>query len=481
MRKIWSAAEEARLKQIYEVSTKEEIMQEFGTSWNKIKDKATKLGGLNRQTCKVNESEVIADYVSGIALKDIWNKHDISNPTLANILKKHNILKRNTSIKDIDCIQFADDYDRLTMEELKKKYNASGPTLLSLARKLKLKRSKIFLYNRPKLLNEEAEICNKYKLENKSMQMLSDEYNVPPTTILNTLHKHKISIKRGIYGAAEQEIRAWIESSTGLSFPSNRDILARKEIDMYNEELKVGIEYCGLIWHCDYFNKIDRNYHYDKYLKCKEKGIHLITIFEDEWLNKKEQVKGVLLSILKLNKTKIHARKCTIKMLDRIIGNKFYDDYHIQGKSSISTHYAGLYFKDELIGVMSFGRHHRDTNKTVLDRLCFKPGISVAGGSSRLFKFLVDNTNVTSLISWSDNRWFIGEVYKNLGFVKEIELKPDYSYVDVKKINVRVSKQSQKKDNTGCPSGMTEKEWSEKRGLYRIWDCGKIRWIWNKQ
>ena len=80
------------------------------------------------------------------------------------------------------------------------------------------------------------------------------------------------------------------------------------------------------------------------------------------------------------------------------------------------------------------------------------------------------------LISWSDNRWSQGRVYEKMGFTLDSELPQDYSYVNVKRPIERLSKQSQKKSNTNCPEGMTEKEWAEERGLARIWDCGKKRW-----
>jgi hypothetical protein len=43
----------------------------------------------------------------------------------------------------------------------------------------------------------------------------------------------------------------------------------------------------------------------------------------------------------------------------------------------------------------------------------------------------------------------------------------------------RISKQSQMKCNTGCPKDISEKEWALQNGLSRIWDCGKVRWVFN--
>ncbi len=43
------------------------------------------------------------------------------------------------------------------------------------------------------------------------------------------------------------------------------------------------------------------NYHRDKYNKCLDLNIHLLNIFEDDWLYKKDIIKSILLN--KFNKT----------------------------------------------------------------------------------------------------------------------------------------------------------------------------------
>ena len=157
------------------------------------------------------------------------------------------------------------------------------------------------------------------------------------------------------------------------------------------------------------------------------------------------------------------------------------EENHIQGPSKGLLVAYGLFNQEELLGVMSLGRHHRDSSKITLDRFCIKEGLCVVGGASKLFKACVGwakQTGYSKIISWSDNRWSDGNVYKVLGFKLEEELVPDYSYVNTKNPNkIRISKQSQSKKRTSCPAGKTEKEWCLERGLSRIWDCGKKRWV----
>jgi hypothetical protein len=287
------------------------------------------------------------------------------------------------------------------------------------------------------------------------------------------------------FGKVEEEIKAWILSEFGLEFKSDTSILDGKEIDLYNDTIKLGIEYCGLFWHCQnpviHKENSDKNIHFNKFKLCAEKGVRLITIFEDEWLSRKDQVKGFLRSILGKNAAPIYARKCEVHEIDKKEGCKFIAQHHIQGSNTLGKYFAGIFYQSELLGVMSFGKHHRNKDILILDRLCFKDGARIVGGASRLFQFLLKITSAQKVSSWSDNRWSIGDVYRKMGFKEAERMRADYSYCPIRSKKLyRVSKQSQQKSATGCPPEITEREWAAQHGLYRIWDCGKVRWEWIK-
>ncbi len=260
---------------------------------------------------------------------------------------------------------------------------------------------------------------------------------------------------------------------------NTRKIIPPLELDIYIPSLSLAIEYCGLYWHSE--DKKDNNYHYNKMKFCNEKGIRLITIFEDEWIEHREQVENFLLSVVNKNTVNIGARKTEIKEINWEIASKFLKAHHIQGNTSMAVAF-GLYREDEeLVAVITGNKHHRygfeDT--FVLNRLAFKSNTSVSGGSSKLLKRLVEYTKekgYKKLISWSDNRYSEGRVYKKLGFELEQESKPDYSYIV--KNQKRASKQScQKKHLVEKGAvGETEHEMARSLGYTRIYDCGKKRW-----
>lgn len=97
----------------------------------------------------------------------------------------------------------------------------------------------------------------------------------------------------------EKEIVKFIRSimSNNHIIRNSRKILNGKELDIYIPSKKLAIEYNGLYWHSEEKGK-DKYYHYNKTKLCAEKGIRLITIFEDEFLADKEKVFAKLKSII---------------------------------------------------------------------------------------------------------------------------------------------------------------------------------------
>lgn len=284
------------------------------------------------------------------------------------------------------------------------------------------------------------------------------------------------------FGKTQKEITDWL-NGYGFNFKSDYEVLEGKELDCFDPEQNFALEYCGLYWHNENSPQPrTRSYHYDKWKTCDEKNIQLLTIFDDEWNSRKEICKSLILSKLGIFEKRIYARKCKIKEISKKEMGGFCDFYHLQGANKLSTVCFGLFYENELCAVVDLGRHHRkkDKDTLVLTRLCFKSGFQVVGGAGRLFKACKNHcieNNIKNIISWSDNRYSDGKIYKKLGFEKVEELKPDYYYVNVKNPKKRLSKQSQSKKNSNCPKEMTELEWANSRGLSRIWDCGKTRWI----
>jgi GNAT superfamily N-acetyltransferase len=263
-----------------------------------------------------------------------------------------------------------------------------------------------------------------------------------------------------------------------LGVPLVKHRLGRKEIDVYVADKKIGIEYCGLAWHSEVFGGKSRWYHRDKMRLAEAEGIRLITVFEDEWLQRRAQVTAYLQAVLGTCAEVIRASACDVVELDCGAAKTFLNTHHIQGSGRSALVAFGLRRHGDLVAVVTGSRHHRgSTGALVLDRLCFRGGVRVHGGASRLVKALAAWARArgfNEMVSWSDNRWSAGTVYASCGFRLDAELPPDYSYTRAQR---RRSKQSLKKTPAERLTGKTEWRLRREQGYDRIWDCGKKRWV----
>ena len=322
------------------------------------------------------------------------------------------------------------------------------------------------------LEKREATCLQKYGFKHPVMN--ADIQQKIKTTCLERYGKYPVNS----FGETENEIRDLVRC-WGFKTEKNYSLLNGKEIDILIPEQNLAIEYCGLFWHNEMSpTPRDRLYHYNKYEELRKIGVQLITIFEDEWLLRKDICKSILMSKLGVIPNKIPARKCLVRQVDIKMANAFMDKNHLQGKAKSSIAF-GLYYDKNLVSCITFGSHHRkSTSALILNRMSSLVNTNVIGGFSKIFNHAKQNLN-KEIVTWSDNRWSTGAIYKKLGFQLNEEMGPDYSYYKYGSFGKkRKSKQSMKKKNVNCPDGTTEREWCLQNDFVRIWDCGKIRWIY---
>lgn len=247
------------------------------------------------------------------------------------------------------------------------------------------------------------------------------------------------------------------------------------EIDIYLPHLKVGIEINGLYWHSDKFK--EKNYHLNKTEYFKKKGIKIIHIWEDDIIFKIDIVKSMLLNIIKKS-NKIWARSCKVDYIfDKDLIKSFLNKNHLQGYNNNIKKSIGLFYKGEMLSIMCFndleGRK-RIKNGYNITRFCTKLNNSVVGGASKILKtFINDNKDIDYIISYAEYSHSDGDLYKKIGFSQVDKTYPDYKYVVG---NKRLHKSNFKKDKLGIKgSNITEKKFTDSKGIYRIYDCGKIK------
>ena len=94
----------------------------------------------------------------------------------------------------------------------------------------------------------------------------------------------------------EKEVHDYISTFyNGECIQNTRDIISPLELDLYYPEKKIAIEFNGDYWHSDEYKP--RDYHYNKFKLCRDRGVLLVSIFELEWLNNKDKIKSYLIDL----------------------------------------------------------------------------------------------------------------------------------------------------------------------------------------
>ena len=247
----------------------------------------------------------------------------------------------------------------------------------------------------------------------------------------NLCHKCYANISQS---SPELEIKSIINVMyNGKCIENPRSIIPPLELDLYYPEKNVAIEFNGNYWHDE--NHKPKDYHFNKFKLCKDKNIRLVSIYESDWYNKRDNIINLLKNIF-IDSKIIYARNCTISKLDYKTKSDFINEYHFYGDSNQGTISYGLYYNDELVSVMSFGKVrgqnklHNNKDHYELVRFVTKDNVRVTGGASKLFKKFISEYNPVYIICYSDNDFFTGETYNKLGFkLKSLGESIDYQWV----------------------------------------------------
>jgi hypothetical protein len=205
---------------------------------------------------------------------------------------------------------------------------------------------------------------------------------------------------------------------------NDRTVISPQELDILVPSKNLAIEYCGLYWHGEISGGKNSSYHYNKMKLCNDKGIRLITIFEDEYKDSPLPVKSRIQNALGIGLERIYARKCEVREITSKESNYFLNLHHLQGKSSSCIGW-GLFLRDEPVSVMTIAhagklKDYPQARILELKRFSSKTGVSVVGGVSKLFKQVINYAKENSyshIKSYCDMRFAnnFNSIYKVLG------------------------------------------------------------------
>ena len=240
---------------------------------------------------------------------------------------------------------------------------------------------------------------------------------------------------------------------------SDWTVLGKQELDIFIPSKNLAIEFNGIYWHSEARGK-DENYHLNKTIKCEEKGIELIHVFETEWNEKLEIIKSIINKKLGNFKTTISSEDCEINEIDSETKNLFLEENHLQGEVESSIN-LGLFYKDNLVSVIAFNKIE---NNYSLERFIDKINYNVVNSLESLFNYFVLEYKPQKVILYLDRRFPDSSKYEKIGFKKTETNPPNFFIINkskIEKFNSKLAWESFKLN-----------------GYDRIWDCGNCKFEW---
>lgn len=270
-----------------------------------------------------------------------------------------------------------------------------------------------------------------------------------------------------VTSCAQREVADFV-SSLGVTVEhENRTLLSGLHIDIWVPEKNVGVEYHGSYWHTE--NRVG-NKHREKWDRARKAGIHLVQLFDFEWLERRSAVENRLRALLAPGKS-VHARACEVRAVSAAEANAFCKEYHTQGSGLRHKAAYGLFHAGILVACMTFGLSRYSTEGWELLRFASKN--RVAGGFARLFKAFLREHDPDVIVSYCDLRWGNGGVYQVNGFALDGVTPPDYWYASKERRVSRYAAQHR-------PKGQTEREWAAEHGYEKVLGVGHQRWVWRR-
>ncbi len=175
-------------------------------------------------------------------------------------------------------------------------------------------------------------------------------------------------------------------------------------------------------------------------------------------------------------KETIAARKLAVYDITIADQKTFYAKYHIQGYAPGSVVYGLKDPAGKLLAVLSLLKK----KDGIWNIVRYATSVHVNGGFDKLLTHFKRHNEWNRLETFADLRWSMGKLYTNCGFIQERRIRPDYGYVIGGKVEHKFGfrhKDLEKRFGTTYDPLLSEHQNMLNHGIYRIYDCGKLKFI----
>ena len=201
-----------------------------------------------------------------------------------------------------------------------------------------------------------------------------------------------------------------------------------------------------------------------------------INIYEDQWKTKREVIISRINAQLGISK-RIYGRLIEVKSITIIEANEFISKNHLNAVTK-SKYKIGAYYKDELIGCMTFsGARNIPRNGEIyrsyeLIRYCSQLNTTIVGGMSKMIHYFIKKYSPDDIITYVDKDWSMGLGYQKMGFEIIGSLPP---------INFAINKSTKERIQSKKLILSSEKS-SEQNSFIEVYNSGSLKFLYdNKQ
>jgi hypothetical protein len=276
----------------------------------------------------------------------------------------------------------------------------------------------------------------------------------------------------------EVELYTWLndELSNVEVIHSDRSLLSNQELDIYIPDKKLAVEFNGDYWHSDI--KKDIKYHQNKTIRCAKRRVHLIHVFEHEWVDNRKQniIKNIIRKRVGIINDSISINDTRITEITKDESDEFMNKYSLN-KHEESEVNLGCIYNDEIVGVMTFKRYETGSDyEYELTRTCWKDIIVINNGNDALFNYFRTKYNPNSVVAYVNITKFTGDSYTKIGFKPvKVNAITDPNYIWVKS-DLSVSEEYTSKSHI---DDLYNTEMYNNDFL-KIYDSGNIKLEWHK-
>ena len=434
--------------------------------------------------------ECIEDYVDGMSLSNVANKHNTSKHLVVKLLKNNGIhvrTRREQYLIDNNATIIIDDYNSgLTISEISQKHNISLERVRICIRDIP-KRSlsqSILEYRKrhPRDPNaykgkqhyDFSRLAEQYKT--MSVKEIANFYNCDEWTIYERLTKLGLRQKKDRTTEPERIVQGILNKYNITFVEHDRTQIKPKELDIFIPGHNLAIEINGLYWHSTSVPKVDRR-HIDKFNQCRDAGIKLMQFTDSMIVNRPDLVESMILSKLGMLPNRIMARKCDIVQLDIGPANRLFVQWHYQGATSNRAKCVGLRYDNRIVAVLAYTMHGSECR---IERFACELFTNVVGGYSRLESWVVKNMQPKQLVTFSLGLISDGSLYKNNSYTTDgYATSPEFYVTDGEELYNRqrfMKSKMPKLFGEGFDPAKTEWENIVDNGLMLYFGSGITKW-----